>query len=134
MNNVPVPMDLDRARAPAQRTNGQKRTYQGNVVRTDQRGSAESPPARACFYCGKIGHYMRECRKKKTDEEGQHPKARTITNYMDSQDDGPSQIQQEPLEPSRLQQGVKLFQSFTVEEKSAMAQMMNPDDPDFPLA
>jgi hypothetical protein len=53
---------------------------------------------------------------------------------MDSQDYDQPQIQQEPLEPSRLDQGVKLFQSFTAEEKGALAQIISPGDEDFPFA
>jgi hypothetical protein len=51
---------------------------------------------------------------------------------MDSQEQ--DQIHQKPLEPSRFDQGVKLFQSFTAEEKSTLAQMIHPEDEDFPFA
>ena len=41
---------------------------------TDTRGASSSAPTRkgdSCRYCGKLGHWARECRSRKRDEEGQ---------------------------------------------------------------
>jgi hypothetical protein len=53
---------------------------------------------------------------------------------MDYQDQEQPQIQQQPLEPSRLAQGVKLFRAMTTEEKSAMVDQLSPEDEDFQFA
>jgi hypothetical protein len=52
---------------------------------------------------------------------------------MDSQDHEQPQIQQEPLEPSRYDQAVKLLQTFTTEEKAALGHSLKPDEEDFPF-
>lgn len=50
-NNVPVPMDLSRARG------FQRGAAQGNVVRTQDRDRSQMK----CFNCDKPGHFAREC-------------------------------------------------------------------------
>ena len=60
-NNQPVPMDLDRARAPRGNWRGQGRGSQrGNVARVEdtqvQRGIQG-----ACFNCGEQGHFAHNC-------------------------------------------------------------------------
>ncbi len=60
MNNIPVPMDLSRGRAPFNRRGGQPqnqgqwRGARGNVAQTEQQPPRTKGP---CFKCGKQGHF-----------------------------------------------------------------------------
>src|SRR6266851_6766237 len=78
MNNVPVPMDLSRGRAPFNHRGGQQggqsqwRGARGNVAQTDMPPPQIKGP---CFKCGKQGHCARECH------------SRMQINYMNYLDD-----------------------------------------------
>jgi len=66
MNNVPVPMDLGRTRAPNWRSNRGMRT-QGNATgfgpapRNNTTGPPPGNTNNNCFECGQTGHYARNC-------------------------------------------------------------------------
>ena len=113
MNNILVPMDLSRGRAPTNREGGQSRQSQwpgqqsqgqwwggqqsmqqqwqgawGNVAQTNQMLPWAKGP---CFKCGKMGHFARECHSR-TQINNAH--------YLDDQDDMFGI--QPPLQPSNL--------------------------------
>ena len=54
-NNRPVPMDLSRTKAPNQ-WGRQRGTAQNRIAQTTPRTNNN-----ACFECGQIGHYARNC-------------------------------------------------------------------------
>ncbi len=75
MNNAPVPMDINRAQANCPRGNRGYQGYQGCVATLNEPGGSWSywPPNRApvagprgaCFECSQMGHFTRNCPRKK---------------------------------------------------------------------
>src|SRR5216683_2531482 len=64
INNIPVPMDLFRGRAPFNHRDGQLgrqgqwQGARGNMAQTDTQPPHIKGP---CFKCGKQGHFTQEC-------------------------------------------------------------------------
>ena len=56
LNNMPVPMDVDRGRM----NRGRGGPFRGRVV-TDRQGRNPQQTDLACFNCGKVGHFARNC-------------------------------------------------------------------------
>ncbi len=115
MNNVPVPMDLSRGRAPFNRRGGQPsgqgqwRGARGNVVQTDQPLPRTKGP---CFKCGKLGHFARECRSQTQINN---------THYLNDQDDMIGI--QPPLQLSNLlSNALAAFDSLPNEQKDKLIQ------------
>ena len=60
-NNQPIPMDLDRTKAPRGNWRGQGRGQsRGNITRTDDTWTQRGIQG-ACFNCGEQGHFTHNC-------------------------------------------------------------------------
>jgi len=143
MNNTPVPMNIDRNRAP---TRGNYRgnyrgnnfcgwqnpnRYQGNHPQNNFQGNvaAAGNLSNACFQCGEVGHFARNCLKRR--QGGQYNRTANLIDFNDNQ--GFPEVnttEEDPVEVLQAQ-----LNSLSTENREKLALAMGGEDrQDFPSA
>ncbi len=143
MNNTPVPMNIDRNRAP---TRGNYRGnyhgnnfqgwqnpshYQGNRPQNNFQGNAMAmgSQSNACFQCGEVGHFTRNCPKRCQSNQYNH--TANLIDLNDNQGYTDNIIEEDPVEALQTQ-----LNSLSTKnrEKLTLAMGGGGNEQDFPSA
>ncbi len=143
MNNTPVPMNIDRNRAPTRgnyrgnyrgnnfRGRQNPNRYQGNCPQNNFQGNtaATGNPSNTCFQCREVGHFARNCPKRHPNS--QYNRTANLIDFNDNQNFADNNISEEdPVEALQAQ-----LNSLSTENREKLALAMGGgDQPDFPLA
>src|SRR6266446_4753539 len=143
MDNTPVPMNIDRNRAPTRgnyRGNYQGNNfrgwqnpnrYQGNRPQNNFQGNAAAAgnSSNACFQCGEVGHFTSNCPKCR--QGGQYNRTANLIDFNDGQVFPKTEaIEEDPVKALQAQLN---YLSTENREKLALA-MGGGDRQDFPSA
>src|SRR6266403_3392464 len=143
MNNTPVPMNIDRNKAPTRgnyrgnyrgnnfRGRQNPNRYQGNRQQNNFQGNAAAAgnSSNACFQCGEVGHFARNYPKRR--QGGQYNRTANLINFNDSQSFPETEvIEEDPVEALQAQ-----LNSLSMENREKLTLAMGGGDrQDFPSA
>jgi len=143
MNNTPVPMNIDRNRAPTRgnyrgnyhgnnfRGRQNPNHYQGNRPQGNFQGNATATTnsSNACFQCGEVGHYARNCPKH--CPSNQYNRTANLIDLNDNQGyTDANTIEEDPVKALQAQ-----LNSLSTENREKLAMAMGgANESDFPSA